>query len=417
MNHEPPQDGIAEQSVLGGMLLSATAVTDVLEIVKASDFYSPKHQHIFSAIVDLFAAGDPADTTTVAAELQERGYLAKIGGATYLLELTQVVPSPASAAYYAKIVRDKARLRYLVETGIRWQQLGNSDTTGGEDVDAVLGEAEKFLREIQEPTTGVVELSDLIDEWRDWIANDDDIIPLPWPELNDYLGGGLRPGKLYVIAARPGEGKSLMGLNILTHAAENTFSSLMFSLEMDRKEVASRILAGGSWSDYGEIFRRNMTRETWARVNEYIDTNKDMALKFNHQTNLNVEQIAAVIRSEKPKVALVDYCQLVRATDKKSSRHNQVEHVSRTLKICAGEVGAAIILISQVNRDPGKGGGRMPTMEDLREGGIENDADLILTLFRPETDTGIVKVGVAKNRDGKNGTLEMVFRGHLARIG
>ena len=401
---------------MGGILLSASVLPEVMATLKGDEFYRPIHQLIYAAVLSLASASEPVDAVTVGAELEKRGQFRKVGGGPYLLSLIETVPSPANAPFYAKQVARKAKMRRLIETGIRFQQLGFDDSTTDQDVDEAIAQAEKWLGEIQDPPSASLDFKGLVNEWQSWMDTADDIIKTPWPQLNEYLGGGMRTGKVYIIAGRPGDAKSLTGLNILTEAAEQGHKAMMFSLELDRKEVASRILAGGSWSNYGEIFRKKMTRETKDRVFEYIESN-DLPLKVNDQHSITVEQICAAIKAEKPEIVLVDYCQLISASNPKADRRLVIEHISRSLKICAAETRCAIVLISQVNRDSTKGSGRMPTMSDLREGGIEGDADVVLITYRPPGDDATIRIGVNKNRDGKNGVLDFVFRGHLARIG
>lgn len=412
---QPPSDVDAERATLGAMLLSERAISEVLGIVTAKDFYLPAHTLIFEAIAHLSTGGE-VDAVVVAAELDKRGHLNRVGRQPYLFELSQACPSPTNAAYYARLVLRKARMRHLVETGIRWQQLGHSQTTTDEELDLVVAQAEDYLRDMQAPSEDGIVFSDLVTQWQMFQDNPNDIIPTPWPELDDYLSGGFRKGKLYVIAGRPGSGKSMGGLNIGLAIAERNHSIpvTIFSLEMGKLEVAGRLLASGAWASYGEIFRKRMSRETNERVMEYIDTNRDMNLRVVDRASITVEQIIADIRNTKPALVFIDYCQLITASFR-GDRREAIDHITRSLKICAADTNTAIVLASQVNRN---GADRMPTIADLRESGsIENDADVVLLLHRDDEGSGTVKLNVGKNRDGKMGTLEMVWRGDMARIG
>jgi replicative DNA helicase len=293
--------------------------------------------------------------------------------------------------------------------------LGYSDTATDEELDLVVAQAEEFLREVQAPTQDGIMLGPLMREWQSAQSDPTDILPSPWPELNDYLAGGFRKGKLYVIAGRPGSGKSMGGLNIAQHLAESNKKAVIFSLEMTKLEVAGRLIASGAWANYGEIFRKKMQRETRDKVEEYIDSNLGLNLEVIDKAAVTVEQIAAVVRSRKPDVVFIDYCQLITGSFRSDSRREVVDHITRSLKVLAADTNTCIVLASQVNRN---GAERMPTIADLRESGsIENDADVVLLLHREDEGSGTVKMNVGKNRDGKQGTIEFIWRGDLARIG
>lgn len=417
VSNEPPQDLTAEAAVLGACLISSTAVDDVIPLLNSGDFYKPAHQFIYDAIRELVSKGEPVDTLTVLAAVTERGDLRRIGGGEYLVTLSSTPPNAAAASSYAKIVRRMARKRRIAEQGIRWQQLAYRGETSDEELDATVAEAEKLLREMDQPASDSLTMSELIEDWQQWVDSPEGIIATPWDQLNSYLGGGLRRGKSYLIGGRPGQGKSLCGLNIALEAAEKGIPSLVFSLEMKRAEVASRLLAAGAWASYGEIFRKKMGQETWHRIEEYIHAKRDIPLEVVDRSEITVEEIAAHIRSSKAQLVFIDYLQLIKMTSG-DSRREKIDHVSRTLKVTAGDCDVAMVVASQLNRETTKGGGRAPSISDLREsGGLEADADVVMLLWRPEGDDGILRLGIGKNRDGKMGTLELVFRGNLARLG
>jgi replicative DNA helicase len=396
------------------MMLSETATADVMQVLQTEDFYRPAHGLIFDVITNLFGGGNTADPVVIATELEKRGKLRNVGGAPYLFELLQACPSATNATYYAKAVARKAQMRRLVETGVRWQQLGYSDTATQEELDLVIAQAEEFLKGVKAPSEEGIMFGDLTREWQTFQSKPEDILATPWCELTEYLGGGFRRSKLYVIAGRPGSGKSMGGLNIALHIAESGLPVTVFSLEMGKLEVAGRLLASGAWANYGEIFRKRMSGDTRDRVAEYIDSNQAMNLEIVDKAAITVEQIVAHIKSRKPAAVFIDYCQLITGSFR-GDRREVVDHITRSLKVCAADTNTAIILASQVNRN---GADRMPTIADLRESGsIENDADCVLLLYREDEGSGTVKLSIGKNRDGKMGTLEMVWRGDLARIG
>lgn len=421
---DPPQDLIAEQSVLGAMLMSPSVIPGIIEILTTEDFYRPVHATVFKTIVDLYTGGEPVDSVTVANELQKRGKLANIGGVPYLLDLLQSTPTASNGGHYARIVADKAKLRELIRFGLRCQQLGTSEATDSDEVDAIIAQAEQFLHEVRKPRDSAMAFSDLVDEWNAWVDADvaGDIIKTPWHKVNDVLGGGLYKGRTYIFAGRPGQGKSISALNVLAHATEWDRSAIIFSLEMPRTEVASRLLAAGAQVSFQQLIRRELRQETEDRVKHYAMQNNNMKLYCIDKANLTVEQIVAHCRSIKGlELVVIDYVQLVAATDKKVSRDQQVAHISRTLKVLAKDLNVAVVLAAQTNRqviDPKTGKARVPTLADLRESGsLEADADAVLFLHRPEEDMGTVDIVVAKNRSGLTGIVPLIFVGQQARLG
>lgn len=409
----PPHDLTAEQFTLGAMMLNNKTISEVMQVVKGGDFYRPNNALIFDAIVSLYSRGEPADPVTVHREL---GKLAeKVGGAKALLDMHSSVPTATNASAYAKIVSQHSRLRRLADVGSQFQRLAYDSPV--DEADEIIVTAERFFREVTAPSAFGSRFCELVGQWRDWQTRPDDIISTPWPELNEYLGGGLRRGKLYVVGGRPGAGKSLAGLNMAAHVAEQGRKTVVFSMEMVATEVTSRLLAFGAWANYGEIFRKRMSEETLERVNAYIESHPDLNLEVVDRASIKVEEICAHIRANSPDCVFVDYCQLISASDTRVGRREQIDHITRSLKVAAAESGCAIILASQVNRSPATGG-RAPTIADLREsGGIENDADVVMLLHRDELMGGCVQLHVGKNRDGRMGTIDLTFRGEIARIG
>ena len=338
MSDVPPQDLAAEESVLGAILLNNNAIPEVLEHIKSGDFYRPNNGMIFDAAVALYMRGEPADAITVGQELTTRKQFAKVGGAPALLDIIAAVPTATNATYYARIVAQKARLRDMIAVGNRFLQMGYG---AGEEYDEAITQAEQFFRELSKPAEGGVMFGELITEWQEFSSKPDVIIPTPCECLNNYLGGGIRRGKLYVLGGRPGSGKSMAGLNMALEVAEAGLPVTLFSLEMGKLEVAERILASGAWASYGQIFRKQMNRETWDRVNEYIDARKAMNLEVVDKAGITVEEIVAHIRGRKPAVVFVDYCQLITASFK-GDRREAIDHITRSLKICAADTKTAI---------------------------------------------------------------------------
>lgn len=402
------------------MLLSGQAITDVTNILTGQEFYRPANAAIFTAITQLVASGEPVDAVTVGAELDRSGLLQRVGGLEHLFDLIQSPPAASAAASYARIVAEKSRLRRLGELGVRLQQLAQTEGASGPDVDELVGQAETYFREQHEPSNTALSFDQLVAAWRTDQSGGPGGIPTPWDELNLFLNGGYYRGKMITVAGRPGAGKSLIGLNVAAMAAERGFKATVFSLEMGSVEVASRLISAGAGVQLGQLIRRKMDLETNGRVETYIADGAGMNLEIVDQPRITVEQIVSHCRATKPDVIVVDYLQLIAATDSKVGREQQIAHMSRTLKVAAGELNASIWLCAQLNRGgvDKDGKARLPVVSDIRESGaVEQDSDVILLLHRDASDDGVVKMVVGKNRNGRQGLIELPFRGDVATIG
>lgn len=413
----PPHDELAEQALLGAMLLEPKTIPSVMELVSSQDYYAPKHQLIHQAICDTFVTGSTFDPVAVSELLDSRAQIRQTGGAPYLLDLAQTVPMAANADLYASVVVEKARLRRLAEVGSRMQQLAYAE---GHDSEEIFSQAEKFFRELEAPQDSNAEkFFQLFKAWNEWSADDSTFIATPWPEVNDWLNGGLANGRLLTIGGRPSVGKSLGGLNIAAHAAENDHPAIFFSLEMSKQEVTTRLLSAGASADMGELIRHQLSKDNFERIAVYAQKYAGMPLWVDDRERVTVEQIAAKCRAIPGlRLAVIDYLQLVRPSDSRVSREQQVAHISRSLKILARELDIAVVVAAQLNRGPVRDGKpREPTIADLRESGaVEQDSDQVLLLHRDESDDGVVKVICGKNRVGKTGESELVFEGKYARL-
>lgn len=413
----PPNDELAEQSLLGAMLLKPeSAIPAIQEFVKPEDHYQPKHQAIHQAIVDLFTAGSAIDPVVVAQELESRGQRVKTGGGPYLFDLLQIVPMPANFAVYGEAVAEKARLRRLAALGTRIEQLAHTD---GYDSTEILAQAQTFFRDVDQPQSGASSFDELIELWQQWNNKPDDVIATPWPEVNDWLNGGLAKGRLVTIGGRPSVGKSLGGLNIAACAAESGHPAVFFSLEMSKPEVATRILSAGGNVEMGQVIRRQLEKSSVESIRNYCDKFVEMPLFVDDREKVTVEQIAARCRAiPNLELAVVDYLQLVTASDSKVSREQQVAHISRSLKIMARELNIAVVVAAQLNRGSVREGKpREPTIADLRESGaVEQDSDQVLLLHRDMSDETVVQMICGKNRVGRTGSVELVFEGKYARL-
>jgi replicative DNA helicase len=426
----PPQDVIAEQSVLGGMLLSKDAISDVVEILRERDFYRPAHELIYDSIVDLYGRGEPADPVTVSAELTKRGDLVRAGGAPYLHTLISSVPTAANAGYYAKIIRERAIMRRLVEAGTKIVQLGYTDE--GEVDDAVdQAQAEVFAVTERRESDDYVQLSQLMPEAYDEIEKiasgvTGQGVKTGFKDL-DALTNGFHPGNMIVLAARPAVGKSTLGLDIARYASiHKRETSVIFSLEMSRSEITMRMLSAEARVPLNNIRSGRLSEEEWARMARRMGEISDAPMFIDDSPNLSLMEIRAKSRRLKQrhdlKLIVIDYLQLMTSGKRVENRQQEVSEFSRQLKLLAKELNVPVVAISQLNRSPEQRSDKKPMLSDLRESGsIEQDADLVILLHREDlydsqNRSGEADLIVAKHRNGPTRTIVVSAQLHLARF-
>ena len=294
----PPQDVAAEQNVLGAMLLSKDAIADVLEIIKAEDFYRPNHELIFNAILDLFGRGEPADAVMVAAELDRRGQLEKVGGRVYIADLVGLISVAANAEYYARIVRDKAVLRRLVDASVKISQLGY-DGTG--EVDDLVDEAQQTIYSITERNSAqdYVSIGELLQSTFDEIEaakSNMTGVKTGFSDLDD-LTNGLHAGQMVIVAARPSMGKSTLALDFARQAAiKNNLATAFFSLEMSKTEIVMRLLSAECTVKLNHIRNGGMTENDWDRLKSKVTDITTAPLFIDDSPNLTMMEIRAKAR-------------------------------------------------------------------------------------------------------------------------
>ena len=429
----PPQDLVAEQSVLGGMILSKDAIADVVEELRGNDFYRPAHELIYEAILDLYGRGEPADAVTVVAELNKRGELARIGGAPYIHTLISSVPTAANAGYYARIVREQAVLRRLVEAGTRIVQLGYA--TEGGDVDEIVNTAQAEIYAVSERRTSedYVPLRDIINPTMEEIERNSERgegmvgVPTGFTDL-DALTNGLHGGQMIIIAARPAIGKSTLAVDICRAASiKHNLASVIFSLEMGRTELTMRLLAAEAGVPLQNMRKGEMKDDDWQRVASALGRVSDAPLFIDDSPNMSLMEIRAKCRRLKQRhdlrLVVVDYLQLMSSGKKVESRQQEVSEFSRALKLLAKELEVPVIAVAQLNRGPEQRGDKKPMMSDLRESGsLEQDADVVMLLHREDAydkespRAGEADIIVAKHRNGPTSTIQVAFQGHYSRF-
>ncbi|MFI9588282.1 replicative DNA helicase [Streptomyces sp. NPDC052236] len=416
----PPQDLDAEQSVLGGMLLSKDAIDDVVEVLEGEDFYRPAHGIVFNAILKLHGQDEPADPITVAAALTKSGEIGRIGGSPYLHTLVQSVPTAANAYHYAEIVHDRARLRRLVEAGTRITQMAYAaDREVDEIADAAGAELHNAVQVREDSATVRVG-----DRYGDYIDRLEHLqkngaakgVPTGMTDL-DALTNGLQPGQLIIVAARPAMGKSTLALDFARACAiKHSRPAAIFSLEMGEAELLNRLTSAEARVGLHHLTSGDPTPEDWQRIAKAAPRIADAPLYLDVTANTTVMEIKAKCRRLQQRggldLVVVDYLQLMTSGRKTESRQVEVSDMSRQLKLLAKELKIPVVVLSQLNRGPEQRSDKKPVLSDLRESGsIEQDADVVILLHREDAyDKTSVRAGeadliVAKHRNGPTCTI------------
>jgi replicative DNA helicase len=428
----PPQDIPAEQSVLGGMLLSKDAISDVVEILKSGDFYQPRHTIVFDTILTLYGDGEPADAVTVAAALTDAGDISRAGGAAYLHTLIAAVPTAANAAYYARIVAERAILRRVIEAGTHIVQLGQSK---GRDVDDVVDLAQQAIydvteKRVSEDFSALGEmLQPTLDEIEAVGAQGGLMsgVPTGFADL-DKLLNGLHPGQLIICAGRPGLGKSTAAMDFVRSAAiKHNMAAAIFSLEMSKVEIVMRLLSAEARVPLHVLRSGQLSDDDWTKLARRMGEISEAPLFVDDTPNVNLMEIRSKARRLKQrhdlKLIVVDYLQLMTSPKRTESRQQEVADLSRGLKLLAKEVGCPVVAVSQLNRGPEQRTDKRPQLSDLRESGsIEQDADVVILLHRDDYyDKESPRAGeadfiVAKHRNGPTDTITVAAQLHLSRF-
>ena len=428
----PPQDLVAEASVLGAMMLSKDAIADVVETLNSADFYRPAHQSIYVAITTLFVRDEPADAITVAAELQRAGELNRIGGASYLQDLVQGVPTAANASYYGRIVTERATLRRLVDAGNRITAIGYA---GDGEVDSLVDRAQAEVYEVSHRRTSedYKSLGELLPdvytelETLSKSGGRPTGVPTGFTEL-DELTRGLHGGQMIVIAARPSMGKSTLALDFARNASfKHGKKSVFFSLEMSRSEIIMKLLAAGTDIDLRRMNSGQLSQKDWEKLAPHFNAATAVPLFIDDSPNLTMMEIRAKSRRLKQRhgldLIIIDYLQLMSSGKRVESRQVEVSEFSRQMKLLAKELDVPVVALSQLNRGPEQRADKKPMLSDLRESGsIEQDADIVILLHREDKyDENSPRKGeadliVAKHRNGPTNTFAVAFQGHYSKF-
>lgn len=422
----PPQDLDAERAALGGMLIDPEAITQVLELIVAEDFYQEGHREVYRAVLHLFELRFPIDLVTVTARLRELQRLDAIGGAAYLASLTDHVPTTANLTHYARIVHQQGMRRRLITAATEVVKLGYD--TSEIPIDDLLDRAEQLIFDIAQqkirksffPIREVVKESFKAIERRYELRQPITGVPTGFVDL-DRLTSGLNPSDLIIVAGRPSTGKTAFALAMVAHAAiEAGTPSAIFSLEMSKEQLVQRLLCSIAKVDSNRLRGGFLAESDWPKLTRAAGQLSDAQIYIDDTAAINVLEMRAKCRRlQREKgmgLIIVDYLQLMRGVGRPESREREISEISRSLKALAKELHVPVVALSQLNRALETRQDKRPMMSDLRESGsLEQDADVICFVYRDEMynrespDVGIAEIIVGKQRNGPTGVARLVF--------
>jgi replicative DNA helicase len=431
----PPHSVEAEQSLLGGLMLDQRAWDQVADVIDVSDLYRADHRLIFAAIAALVERNQPPDAVTVTEHLQRSGQLEAAGGVSYLARLVEDTPSAANIRAYARIVRDHALLRRLIEIG--GDIAASAHATEGLTAAEIVDRAEQRVFEIaergQRSGSGFVALKQILPKTIDRLdflshsPNEITGVSTGFAEMDKWTSG-LQRGELVIIAGRPSMGKTSLAMNIAENAAVgHKIPAAIFSMEMSAEQLSFRILSSIGRIGQQRLRTGKLQDEDWPRVDSAVAIMSDAPIYIDDSGALTPTEVRARARRLKREHGLglivVDYLQLMQVTGTVENRATELSEISRSLKALAKELDVPVIALSQLNRGVEQRQDKRPVMSDLRESGaLEQDADLILLIYREEVyekDTprkGIADIIVAKQRNGPTGDFRLTFLGEFTRF-
>lgn len=430
----PPQSVEAEESILSTVLLDNSTLVDVVEMLRADDFYRTAHQKIFKAVEELFRKSEPVDLITMANTLRDQGELEAVGGAAYLARLVDTVPSAVNVGHYARIVRDKASLRRLITKANEITQHCYEDAG---NLDQVLDFAEAAVFEISEnkhraafhPLSKIIELN--IDALEERQGNRALVtgIPTGFTRL-DHMTSGLQGSDLIILAARPSMGKTALALNLARNAAlDGNVPVAVFSLEMSKEQLSMRMLCAEARVDAGRLRSGFLNPEDWSRITEAAGVLSEAPIFIDDSPDISATSIRTKSRRLKMDkdlgLVIVDYLQLMRGAPGTERRDLEISEISRSLKLLAKELNVPVLALSQLNRRLEERSDKRPQLSDLRESGaLEQDADVVAFIYRDEVynkeennpNRGTAEIILAKQRNGPTGVVPLTFLGTYTRF-
>ncbi|HAC65380.1 MAG TPA: replicative DNA helicase [Cyanothece sp. UBA12306] len=425
-NSLPPQNIEAEESILGGILLDREAMGRVVDLITPDAFYVQIHKEIYQAALKLHAQGKPTDFLTVKTVLEDQGLLERIGGLDKLSQLLDSTVSAVNIDRYALLVMDKYLRRQLIAAGHEITELGFETT---KELEQVLDESEKkiFALTQKRPQEGLIHLSETLVQTFSELEKRHEKTSLPGIQTNFYdldaVTGGLQRSDLIIIAGRPSMGKTAFGLAVASNIAKKSqLPVAIFSLEMSKEQLSLRLLAAESKIEGNRLRTGRFVQSEYEKLNMAMATLSEMPIYIDDAANTSVMQIRSQVRrlqAEKKGelgLVLIDYLQLMEGSGS-DNRNQELSKITRSLKGLARETNVPIIALSQLSRAVETRNNKRPMMSDLRESGaIEQDADLIMMLYRDEyynpdsVDRGIAEIMITKHRNGPTGVIKLIFQ-------
>lgn len=429
----PPQNTEAEVSVLGSMLIEESAISLAIEVLDEASFYKDAHRKIFSSIIGLYSAYKPVDIITLSEDLKKKNILEEVGGAAYITYLAGAVPTAANVKQYAKIVKEKALLRGLINAATEIVSQSYDDNL---DADLLLDKAEQKIFEIstRKVDAGFVPIREVV---RDTIENIDKLyqkkgfvtgIPTGFEEL-DKLTAGMQNSDLIIIAGRPAMGKSALACCIAEHASlVERVPVVIFSLEMSKEHLVQRMLCSHAKVNAQNVRTGFLSQSDWPKLTSAAGKLSESPIIIDDTPGISVLELRAKSRRLKSQhnigLIILDYLQLMQGRQNVESRQQEISEISRALKGLSKELNVPVVALSQLSRAPEKREDFRPRLSDLRESGaIEQDADLVLLLFREEfynpddeAVKGLAEVIIGKQRNGPIGNVKMAFLKEYTRF-
>jgi replicative DNA helicase len=429
----PPQNIEAEISVLGSMLIEESAISLAIEVLEEGCFYKDAHRIIFSAIVELYSTYKPVDVITLTDHLKKKELVEKVGGAAYITQLAGAVPTAANVKQYAKIVKEKALLRGLINAATDIASESYDDSI---DADVLLDKAEQKIFEIStnKVDSGFVPIREVV---RDTIENIDSLyqkkglvtgIPTGFEQL-DKITAGMQKSDLIILAGRPSMGKSALAGCIAEHVGlTERVPVVIFSLEMSKEHFVQRLLCSHAKVNAQNVRTGFLSQSDWPKLTAAAGKLSESPIIIDDTPGISVLELRAKARRLKSQhnigLIILDYLQLMQGRDRVESRQQEISEISRALKGLAKELNVPLIAVSQLSRAPERREDNRPKLSDLRESGaIEQDADLVLLLFREEfynpgdeAIKGLADVIIAKQRNGPIGNVNLAFLKEYTRF-
>ncbi len=421
-----PQNIEAEQSVLGAMLIRQEAITETQEILRADDFYREAHRIVYNAIEELFSNHEAVDLVTLTEQLRKTNNLDKVGGISFVTALANSVPTAANVVYHAKIVKEKAELRRLIDAATEIAAKAYADE---DDVDDIMDDAEKKILAIaaNQMRGNFVPISEIIisaiDRVERLYENQGGLtgISTGFSDL-DQLTSGLQPSDLVLVAARPSMGKTAFTLNIATYAALHDSSVAFFSLEMSKEQLVQRMICSEGGIDSQRLRTGDLLDEEWTQLIATADRLSTAKIYIDDTPGITVMELRSKARRLKAEhgldLVIIDYLQLMQGRSARSgdNRQQEISEISRSLKALARELDVPVVALSQLSRSVESRQVKKPMLSDLRESGsLEQDADIVMFLYREdyynqETENkNITEVIIAKHRNGPIDTVRLFF--------